>query len=141
MQATLYLIAATTTTVAGGKKTSSSSLPLLIIIVAFAAVYFLFIRPRQQKLRQQQVAARQLEIGDDVVTAGGIHGRVVGLHDDTAEVEVSPGVVLTFLRRAVNAKPAPAGTASSAAEEEDDHFGRPPHDGDSATGESTDPTG
>ena len=139
MQPTLYLIAATTTTVAGSKKTGSSSFPLLIIIVAFAAVYFLFIRPRQQKLRQQQTAARQLEIGDEVVTAGGIHGRLVGLGDDTAEVEVSPGVVITFLRRAVNAKPTPAGS-SSVDDGEDDHLGPPPHDGDSATGDAGDPT-
>lgn len=138
MQATLYLIAATTTTLADGKKTSSSSFPLLIIIVAFAAVYFLFIRPRQQKLRQQQTAARQLEIGDEVVTAGGIHGRLVGLNDDTAEVEVSPGVVITFLRRAVNAKPGAAGSSSPTAEE-DEHPAVPPHD-DAAPGEPTDPT-
>lgn len=139
MQATLYLIAATTTTVAGGKKSNSSSFPLLIIIVAFAAVYFLFIRPRQQRLRQQQTAARQLEIGDEVVTAGGIHGRLVGLSDDTAEVEVSPGVVITFLRRAVNAKPASSGSSATDAEE-DYHQGAPPHDDDSAHGEPTDPT-
>ena len=111
MHTTLSLIAATTTTVAGNKSSSSSSLPLLIIILVFAGAYFLLIRPRQQKMRQQQVAARQLEVGDEVVTAGGIHGTLVALRDDTAEVEVAPGVVMTFLRRAVNAKPRPVGQA------------------------------
>ncbi|HVA74489.1 MAG TPA: preprotein translocase subunit YajC [Acidimicrobiales bacterium] len=127
MHATLYFIAATTTTVAGKKSTSSSSLPLLIIVVLFAGAYFLFIRPRSQRMRQQQAATRQLEIGDDVVTAGGIHGRLVGIGDDTVEVEVSPGVVLTFLRRAVNAKPNPGGTASTQAsdphDDRDDSYG------------------
>jgi preprotein translocase subunit YajC len=150
MHSTLSLIAATTTTVAGSKKSTSSSLPLLFIIVAFAAAYFLFIRPRQQKMRQQQVASRQLEIGDDVVTAGGIHGRLVALGDDTAEVEVSPGVVLTFLRRAVNARPAPAGTTSTASpgdEYDSDydsdagegHLDPPPQGGESPPDETSGP--
>src|SRR5690348_14576958 len=92
MHTTLSFIAATSTTVASNKKSSGGSFGILIIIALFAAAYFLLIRPRQQKLRQQQVAARQMEVGDDVVTAGGIHGRLVGLTDDTAEVEVAPGV-------------------------------------------------
>jgi preprotein translocase subunit YajC len=110
MHTTLSLIAATTTTVAGSKKsTSSSDLPLLILILLFAAGYFFIIRPRSQRMRQQQAASRQLEVGDEVVSAGGIHGRVVALHDDAVEVEVAAGVVMKFLRRAVNAAPRPAG--------------------------------
>jgi len=118
MHTTLSFIAATTTTVASNKKSSGGSFGILIIIALFAAAYFLLIRPRQQKLRQQQVAARQLDVGDDVVTAGGIHGRLVGLSDDTAEVEVAPGVVMTFTRRAINPRqgsgPAGRGAAASA---------------------------
>lgn len=133
MHTTLYLIAATTTTVAGKKSSSSSSLPLLIIILLFAAAYFLLIRPRQQKMRQQQAAARQIEVGDDVVTAGGIHGRVVSLgDDDTVEVEVSPGVVLTFLRRAVNAKPRPASDPPAPMHDDDDD-----HEPDETAGPAT----
>lgn len=99
------ILAATSTTAAKSSKSSSSTLPFIFIIVIFAAVYLLFIRPRQQKMRQQQTQARDLEVGDQVVTAGGIHGRVVALDSDVAEVEVAPGVVLTMLRRAVNRRP------------------------------------
>jgi preprotein translocase subunit YajC len=116
MHQALSILAATTTTVAGSKKSSGSSAFLLFIIIAFAAVYLLFIRPRQQRLRQQQAAARQLEVGDEVVSAGGIHGRVVSLHDDLADVEVAPGVVMTFLKRAVSARPGaprPAGSGDT----------------------------
>ena len=74
-------------------------------MLVFGAIYFLFIRPRQQRLRQQQTQARQLSIGDEVVSAGGIYGRVVAIDDDVAEVEVAPGVVMTFLRRSISARP------------------------------------
>jgi preprotein translocase subunit YajC len=106
MHALLHLIAVgTTTTTKSSKKSSSSTYTLLFIVVIFGAVYFLFLRPRQQKMRQQQTSAKQLAIGDQVVSAGGIYGRVVAMDGDVAEVEVAPGVVLTFLRRAVNASP------------------------------------
>ena len=106
MHAILHILAVgTSTTTKTSKKSSSSTYELLFIVVIFAAVYFLFLRPRQQKMRQQQTAAKQLAIGDQVVSAGGIYGRVVAMDGDVAEVEVAPGVVLTFLRRAVNASP------------------------------------
>ena len=139
MHTTLYFIAATTTTAAKKSSSSSSSLPLLIIILLFAAAYFLLIRPRQQRMRQQQAAAKQLEIGDDVVTAGGIHGRLVGMgDDDTVQVEVSPGVVMSFLRRAVNAKPRPPGDVVDNPAG-DDHLGPPPEDDDHEPGETAGP--
>jgi preprotein translocase subunit YajC len=56
-------------------------------------------------MRQQQTAARQLEVGDPVVTSSGLYGRLVSLDADVAEVEVAPGVVLTMMRRAVNPRP------------------------------------
>lgn len=108
-----YLIAASTsaTTTGGSKKSKSSTeLPLLILIVVFAGGYLLFIRPRQQKIKQQQQQKRQLSVGDPVVTAGGIHGKIVGLDADVAEVEVAPGVILTVLTRAISLHPdAPRG--------------------------------
>lgn len=113
MHQALSILAATTTTVAGSKKSTSSSYTFLFIIVLFAAAYFLFIRPRQQRLRQQQTVAKQLAVGDEVVTAGGINGTLMSLSDDLAEVEVAPGVVITFLRRAVSAKPGATGSTGS----------------------------
>ena len=46
-----------------------------------------------------------MAVGDAVMSAGGIYGTVVALDADVVEVEVSPGVVLTFLRKAVSARP------------------------------------
>lgn len=105
MHAFLNILAATSTTTKSSHKSSSSTYTLLFIVAIFGGVYFLLIRPRQQKLRQQQTQARQLSVGDEVVSAGGIYGRVVAIDADVAEVEVAPGVVMTFLRRSVNARP------------------------------------
>ena len=118
MHVALSILAATTTTTAK-HKSSSSIAPFIIIIVVFAAVYLLFLRPRQQRMRQQQTAARQLSVGDQVVTAGGIQGRLVALDANVAEVEIAPGVVITLLRRAVSPSPdAPATSTPPPAEDD-----------------------
>jgi preprotein translocase subunit YajC len=105
MHTLIAIVAATTPTTKPAGKSSSSTFTLVIIVAVFAGVYLFFIRPRQQKLRQQQSATRQLSVGDPVVTAGGIYGHVVALDADVAEIEVANGVVLTVLRRAVNPRP------------------------------------
>jgi preprotein translocase subunit YajC len=99
------LLAATATTTAKKKSGSSSTITFLIILVLFFGVYMLFIRPRQQRMKQAQQQARTLSVGDTVVSAGGIQGTVVALDTDVAEVEVAPGIVLTFTRRAINPRP------------------------------------
>lgn len=107
MHSNLILLAQTTsTTVAKSAKSSGSIVPLVVIIAIFAVIYLFFIRPRQQRMRQQQQASRQVAVGDDVMTAGGIFGRVVAMDGDQVEVEVAPGVVMTFVRRAVSSRPA-----------------------------------
>jgi preprotein translocase subunit YajC len=138
----IYLAQATTTTVAKNTKSSSSYVPLLVIIVIFALVYFLFLRPRQQRLRQQQTSSRQLSVGDEVMSAGGIYGRVVALDDDEVEVEVAPGVVMTFIRRAVSARQKPSGGARETPEPADEpwHLG-PQGSADSGTGGPATETG
>ena len=69
-------------------------LPLLFLVV----LYMLLIRPQQkrQKAHQRQVA--ELQVGDDVVTIGGLHGRVATLDDDTMDLLVTDDVVLRFAR-------------------------------------------
>jgi preprotein translocase subunit YajC len=104
MYALINILAATTTTT-HSSKSSGSTYTLIFVVLAFGAIYFLFIRPRQQRMRQQQTQARQISIGDEVVSAGGIYGRVVAIDNEVVEVEVAPGVVMTFLRRSISARP------------------------------------
>jgi preprotein translocase subunit YajC len=75
---------------------------LVVLLMLFAASWLLLIRPQQQRLRAQRALIESLEVGDRVVTAGGIIGTVVGLTDRDAEVAVAPGVQLTFLRAAMS---------------------------------------
>jgi preprotein translocase subunit YajC len=130
----LYLLAQSTpaTTVAKSTKSSSSYVPLLLIVLLFAVVYFLFLRPRQQRLRQQQTKTRELAVGDDVMSAGGILGRVVALDADEVEVEVSPGVVMTFTRRAISPRPESSGGSRSSPAPVDEPWDVPDGPGDSA---------
>lgn len=117
MHILLTLIAQSTpsTTAAKASKSSGSYVPLLIIVGLFGLVYVFFLRPRQQRMRQQQTATRELGVGDEVMSAGGIFGRVVALDADEVEVEVAPGVVMTFVRRAISPRPAPGATGGSGA--------------------------
>ncbi len=100
----------TTTTVAKTTSTSGSLTPFLVLILIFGGAYLLFIRPRSKRARAQQAAARQVGVGDAVMTAGGIFGTVVEVTPDSVAVEVSPGVIMTFIPRAVSARPASAGS-------------------------------
>lgn len=58
--------------------------PIVIILIAF---YFLLIRPQQKKDKEDKAMRENLDIGDEVVTAGGIIGRVVSIKDDTLVIE------------------------------------------------------
>jgi preprotein translocase YajC subunit len=73
--------------------------PVLLILM-----YLVLLRPQQQRLRAQRQLVASLDVGDDIVTAGGIIGRIVALDDQRASVEVADGVVIDFLRVAVNRK-------------------------------------
>jgi preprotein translocase subunit YajC len=131
----LSLIDASTTPTTVAKKTSgSSSYELIIIVAIFAVVYFAFIRPRSRRQRAAKTQGTPMEVGDRVMSVGGIYGMVVALHDaeggadPTVEVEVAPGMVLTFLRRAVNARPQVA-VATDDVAADDDGYDEPDDEG------------
>ena len=77
---------------------------LLFPLIVFGLMWVFLVRPQQQRVRRQRELIAALEVGDEVVTAGGMIGRIVALSDEEASIEVSPGVVMRFLRIAVNAR-------------------------------------
>jgi preprotein translocase subunit YajC len=83
--------------------------PLLLL---FIAGYFLLIRPQQQRQRRLQLAIAAVKKGDQVITAGGVLGRVTKVEEAYVEVEIAPNtrirVVKATLAEVVNptAKPA-----------------------------------
>ncbi len=77
-----------------------SLIPLLLI---FAIMYFLLIRPQQKKLKEHQEMVAALRRGDQVVTQGGVIGKVTKVKDDSneIEVEIASGVVVKVVRSTI----------------------------------------
>jgi|SRR5579884_335707 len=84
-------------------------IPWLAIFVIF---YMLMIRPQQQRVKQHQAAINAVKKGDEVVTGGGIRGKVTKVSDDEAEIEIAQGVKVRVVKSTIsqvlspNAKPA-----------------------------------
>jgi preprotein translocase subunit YajC len=67
----------------------ASPLGMLVPMAAiFLIFYFLLIRPQQKKQRDQEKMLQGIEKGDNVVTAGGLHGRVSGVTDDVLTLDI-----------------------------------------------------
>lgn len=64
----------------------------------FAVFYFLIIRPQQQKQSQHTAMLANLKRNDEIVTSGGLYGRVIQLSDDVVTVEIAPNVKVRISR-------------------------------------------
>ncbi|MFM7718531.1 MAG: preprotein translocase subunit YajC [Actinomycetota bacterium] len=82
---------------------------LLVPALMVGAMYVLLIRPQRNRQRAQARLLEALAVGDEVMTAAGIFGRVSAIDADTGRVtvEVAPGVRLEMLRQAVRERIAP----------------------------------
>src|SRR2546421_11650909 len=74
-------------------------LPMVAIFVVF---YFLLIRPQQKRAKETKTMLQALQKGDEVVSAGGIVGKISKLNDSYATVEVAPGGETTIQRTATS---------------------------------------
>jgi preprotein translocase subunit YajC len=74
-------------------------LPMILIFVVF---YFLLIRPQQKKAKEHKTMLQALQKGDEVVTAGGVVGRVSKLTDQYASIEIAPSVEINVQRQAIS---------------------------------------
>ena len=77
----------------------SGILPLVFIFVVF---YFLLIRPQQKKYKAHQAMIDAVEKGDDIVTGGGIHGKVIKVDDSTATVKIADEVDIKIERSTIS---------------------------------------
>ena len=74
-------------------------IPLLLI---FGIMYFLLIRPQQKKMKEHQAMVTSLRRGDKIVTAGGMFGKVVKVHDEgEVEVEIADGVKVRMVKSTI----------------------------------------
>ena len=60
---------------------------ILIYVVIFGAMYFIMIRPQRKKQKEEKKMRENLQVGDEIVTIGGIYGRVISLKEDTIVIE------------------------------------------------------
>ncbi len=77
---------------AAGAAAGGQLAPLLMMVLFIVIFYFLLIRPQQKKAKEHQAMLGRLAAGDEVVTAGGILGRVVEVGDNFTTIEVADGV-------------------------------------------------
>ncbi len=83
------------------QESSGSPLGILILIVPFGLLIWLMVVPqRKQKARQQQLMA-SLQVGDEIVTTGGIVGQITFLEDDLAHLEIDHDVVIRVARGSI----------------------------------------
>jgi preprotein translocase subunit YajC len=74
---------------------------LIIIVALFAAMWLFLIRPQRRRQVEQSRMQDTLADGDEILTAGGIHGTVRGIEDEVVRVEIAPGTIVRLDRRAV----------------------------------------
>ena len=86
------------------KSTTSPIATILPILLIGAVFYFLLIRPQQRRAKAQREMTQSTEVGDEIVTIGGLFGVVREIDDDSVLLEVAPGTELRFLRSAVARK-------------------------------------
>ncbi len=99
MVETLYAMGTT----GGGGQGGNALVSMLPIILIIAIMYLLILRPQAKKQKERQRMLDAVKKGDEVVTSGGIHGKVVGVKNDDKEliIKVDDNVKLTVDRAAI----------------------------------------
>lgn len=88
---------------------------ILLYLAILAVLFFvLVVRPQRRRMAARQMLIGSLEVGDEIVTAGGIFGTITAIDDETMRILIADGVEITVAREAVAARrgeePAPPGT-------------------------------
>ena len=86
----------------GGAAQSDTLLTFLPMVAIFVVFYFLLIRPQQKKQKEARAMLEALEKGNEVVTAGGILGRIVKIDEQYVTVEIAPNTQMVVQRSAIS---------------------------------------
>ena len=76
--------------------------PLLLTLLLIAIGWYFIVRPQQVRLREQREMVRSLEVGDRVITAGGFHGTLTEVDDETVVIRLGPDMEATLARPAIS---------------------------------------
>lgn len=74
---------------------------IIMMVALFAIMYFFMIRPQQKKQKKMQEARNAIAVGDKVVTAGGIHGKVKEVKDNTFTLEIAENTRIVIEKSSV----------------------------------------
>ncbi len=86
---------------AAGGGSDSSFIMIAYILVFGAIIYFMMIRPQMKKSKEQRQLLASISKGDEVVTVGGLAGRVMQMGDEYLQIEVAEGVTVKVQKAAV----------------------------------------
>ena len=85
-----------------GQTDQGSIIPTIIFMVAiFGVFYFLMVRPQRKRQKEHEKMVRELQKGDQVITAGGIYGQIESISDDTIVIKVESGATIRVARGSV----------------------------------------
>ncbi len=87
---------------AAGASPSGELMTFLPMIGIFVIFYFLLIRPQQKRAKEQRTMLGALQKGDEVVTAGGVVGKIAKLTDQYASVEIAPNIEVSVQRQSIS---------------------------------------
>ena len=86
---------------AASSDPSGGLMGLLPLILMFVVLWFLMIRPQMKRAKEHKAMVEALAKGDEVVTGGGIAGRVTDVGDSFVQIEVAPNTVVAVQKQAV----------------------------------------
>ena len=97
---------------AGGAAPGGGFAPIAMMVVFIAIFYFLLIRPQQKKAKEHSAMVTRLSAGDEVVTSGGILGRIVEVGDTFVTLEIADNVRIKVQKFQIGSQ-MPKGTLKS----------------------------
>ena len=103
----------------------SSPLTLFVPLLLMGGVfYFLLIRPQQRRVKAQQALVNAIEVGDEVMTTGGIFGTIAEIDDDegTVLVEIAPGTRIRMVKSGIARRLTEDDEYDDTSEEEDEQL-------------------
>lgn len=90
------------------QQTGGGFTGLIMIVLLFVVFWLFFIRPQNKKQKEEQKFREALKKGDDIVTIGGIHGKVMEVKETTVLVSIDSNVKIEIEKSAIMAVPMPA---------------------------------
>ena len=86
----------------GGQGGGEFTTTILMFAVIIAIFYFMILRPQQKRQKERQKLLESMKKGDKVVTAGGIHGTIVGIEDKTLLLQIADNVKVKVERSSIS---------------------------------------